>query len=254
MWWKAKRKRDVRVGVRTDVGRVRTENQDAWGIFPENGASANAENERLFIVADGMGGHEHGREASHIAVQTIAEVFHGRANESPERRLRAAYTAANTAIWERSQRGAVAERMGTTCTVLALQGDQLYLAHVGDSRCYRIDEGGIEQLTDDHTLVERMRQEGVLSADEARHHPRRHALMRALGIQESIETDVVGPIPVKTHRRYLLCSDGLDPVSEAEVQRVVMSTNQPQEACDELVQLANDRGGPDNVTVLIVSF
>jgi protein phosphatase len=251
MWWKAKRKRDVRFGVRTDVGRVRTENQDAWGIFPENGEAE--EHERLFIVADGMGGHEHGREASRMAVQTIIDEFMQHTHKKPPQRLRAAYAAANTAIFDRSQRG-VAERMGTTCTLLALLDDQLYLAHVGDSRCYRIDDRGIEQLTDDHTLVERMRQEGVLSADEARHHPRRHALMRALGIQETVETDVLGPIPVKTHRRYLLCSDGLDPVTEAEMQRIVMATNEPQEACDELVRLANERGGPDNVTALIVSF
>ncbi|NBC18975.1 MAG: Stp1/IreP family PP2C-type Ser/Thr phosphatase [Bacteroidetes bacterium] len=238
--------------MRTDVGRVRTENQDAWGIFPENGAAE--EGERLFIVADGMGGHEHGREASRMAVQTIIDVFSERAEDDPPARLRAAYAAANTAIWTRSQQGAVAERMGTTCTLLALLDDQLYLAHVGDSRCYHIDERDIEQLTDDHTLVERMRQEGVLSADEARHHPRRHALMRALGIQDAVETDILGPFPVKTHRRYLLCSDGLDPVSESEIQRIAMSTNQPQEACDELVRLANERGGPDNITALIVSF
>ncbi len=143
--------------------------------------------------------------------------------------------------------------MGTTCTVMALVNGHLHMAHVGDSRAYRIDKHGMQQLTRDHTLVEELRRQGVLTADEARTHPRRHALTRALGIQPDLKVDVHEAMPVVAAQSYLLGSDGLAPVSEEEVWQVIL-TEPPQQACEHLVQMANDRGGPDNITVLIVSI
>lgn len=252
MLWKTKRKRALRVGVVSDVGQVRSENQDSWGIYPESRNGEEVPNEQLFLVADGMGGHEHGQEASRMAARFISEYYFAHANWEIEDRLDHAFQVANKRIWARSNEGE--EKMGTTCTALALLGREFYLAHVGDSRCYRINEEGIEQVTTDHTLVEEMRREGVLTEEEALHHPRRHALMRALGIREETDIDILGPFPVKMGDRYLLCSDGLAPVQNDELHRLVMATNVPQEACETLVALANERGGPDNVTVLVVSF
>lgn len=252
MLWKTKRKRALRVGVVSDVGQVRSENQDSWGIFPVARNGEEAPNEQLFIVADGMGGHEHGQEASRLAVQFINEFFFAHGNWEVEDRLDHAYQVANKRIWARAQEGE--QKMGTTCTALVVRGRELYIAHVGDSRCYRINDAGIEQVTKDHTLVEEMRREGVLTEEEAINHPRRHALMRALGIREETEIDVLGPFTAKVGDRYLLCSDGLAPVKTDELHRMVMATNEPEEACEALVALANERGGPDNVTALVVSF
>ncbi|MFQ5570994.1 MAG: protein phosphatase 2C domain-containing protein, partial [Rhodothermales bacterium] len=145
------------------------------------------------------------------------------------------------------------EKMGTTCTAMALVDGHVHMAHVGDSRAYRIDEQGIEQLTHDHTLVEELRRQGVLTADEARNHPRRHALTRAMGIEPTLEVDVLEAMPIQSPQTYLLCSDGLAPVVNEEIRQVV-ATHPPQEASERLVQMVNERGGPDNVTVLLITI
>ncbi|GIV60322.1 Stp1/IreP family PP2C-type Ser/Thr phosphatase [Rhodocaloribacter litoris] len=248
-WWKPNRKSPVRVGACSDVGRVRTENQDAYGCFPAGEEAG----ERLFVVADGMGGHAHGREASHLAVEVIREVyFAGRRGPAGER-LRRALEQANARVYARAQQGSTGpERMGTTCTALVLDGEHAHMAHVGDSRAYRIDARGIRQLTRDHTFVNELVGQGILTPDEAQHHPRRHALTRALGIQPTLQVDVLENLPVQERQTFVLCTDGLAPVSEAEIREVVEALP-PQEASEKLVRMANERGGPDNVTVLVVA-
>ncbi len=250
-WWKTKRKYAIEVGACSDVGQVRSDNQDAYGYFPAT-ADRNAK-ERLFVVADGMGGHARGGEASRLAVEVLQKTFFAGHNWSVGERLQRSFEAANTQVYELGRTGPTHETMGTTCTAMALVDGHLHMAHVGDSRAYRIDKHGVEQLTRDHTLVEELRRQGVLTADEARTHPRRHALTRALGIQPELEVDVHEAMPVEAAQSYLLCSDGLAPVSEEEVWQVIL-TEPPQQACEHLVQMANDRGGPDNITVLIVAI
>jgi len=250
-WWKPKNKYVVDVGVCSDVGQVRTENQDAYGHFPEG--STKHTPERLFIVADGMGGHARGEEASQLAVAVLQQTFFDEGQWSVGERLRRAFEAANTRVYELGQAGDGRETMGTTCTALALVNGHVHLAHVGDSRGYRVDDQGMDQLTRDHTLVEELRRQGVLTEDEARMHPRRHALIRALGIQPTLEIDVLDAMPVAAPQYYVLCSDGLAPVSDEEIRQVVLAAP-PQQASERLVQLANERGGPDNVTVLIVAI
>ena len=250
-WWKPKRKYTVRVGVYSDVGQVRTENQDAFGLYPE--IPGRDVKEHLFIVADGMGGHARGEEASALAVSSLREAFFAEHQWSVGERLRRAVEAANARVYALATAGMAPETMGTTCTAMALVNGHIHMAHVGDSRAYRIDEHGMEQLTRDHTLVEELRRQGVLTEDEARNHPRRHALTRALGIQPSLEVDVLEAMPIEAPQRYLLCSDGLAPVTEAEIRQVILA-HPPQEAAERLVQMANERGGPDNITVLIVAI
>lgn len=248
-WWKAKQKTSLLVGACTDVGMVRTENQDAYGQFSRNGASG--PDEQLFVLADGMGGHVDGREASQLAVEQVHRTFFASAEKSVAERLLKALETANQQIIQRSQDRDGVEKMGTTCTALVVREDEAYVAHVGDSRAYRISRDEMLQLTHDHTIVDEMRRQGLLTESEARTHPRRHALTRALGIDSVLQVDLLDPLPVHSGEWFLLCSDGLAGVELDEIRSVV--TTQPaQKACEQLVRMANDRGGHDNVTVIIV--
>lgn len=250
-WWKTKNANTIRVGACTDVGMVRSENQDAYGQFRDNGASGSEE--QLFILADGMGGHVDGREASHLAVEEVQKAFFTPAEASVSRRLLSAFEAANERIVRQSEGYDGVEKMGTTCTALVLTGDEVHIAHVGDSRAYRITRDAVIQLTRDHTLVEEMMRQGVLTESEARNHPRRHALTRALGIEPVLQVDLIDPLPIRPGEWYLMCSDGLSRVDDDEL-RTVVTSEAPQHACERLVQMANDRGGHDNVTVLLLEI
>jgi serine/threonine protein phosphatase PrpC len=230
-------------GACTDIGRVRKENQDRWGAFPPKHPC-------LFVVADGMGGHADGGVASEVAVAALVEGFR-QAGETLEDRLREAVSAANAAVWQEANRGGAPRRMGTTCTVLGVQAGRVALAHVGDSRVYRLADGALEQLTPDHTVAAELEASGVLDAAEARRHPQRHALTRALGVGPEVEVYTRDLGPTDPSDCYLLCSDGLAPVPEDEVARIVASAD-PQDAAEQLVARANALGGPDNVTALVL--
>ncbi len=248
LWKRSARPLDVRFGARSDVGRVRTENQDHYGRFPEAG---DCRDDCLFVVADGMGGHDEGGWASRVTVEVLGEAYFAQPEVAVADRLRAAIVAANHEVFEWAHAGGAARKMGTTCTALALVGGEAWLAHVGDSRAYRIGEARIEQLSQDHTLVDALRREGVLTEAEAERHPQRHALTRAVGVEPDVEVDVQRLDPPRSGDRFLLCSDGLARVTDAEVRDLVRA-DAPQAAADRLVALANERGGHDNVTVVIV--
>lgn len=248
-WWRVKRPMIISYGATSHVGLVRSENQDAYGSFPEN--DPDSADERLFIVADGMGGHLGGKEASRIALLEVPRIFFQDKNLSVKERLQRAFQQANESIYDKAQTGNGFDRMGTTCTALALSNGQISIAHVGDTRAYRIEKNKIDLLTDDHTLVEEMRREGVLTEAEARVHPRRNTLTRAMGVEPSLEIDVYEIGEIKSEQRFLLCSDGLSEVTAEEFQRIVMHLA-PQEATDKLVEIANERGGHDNATALVL--
>ena len=250
-WWKKKRALKVLVGACSDVGRVRTENQDAYGCFPER--ISEGARDWLFVVADGMGGHVGGREASRMAVEAVQERYFSTLDLPAKKRLRSAFETANALIFSKAAGLQAIHRMGTTCTALALVKDRVHLAHVGDSRAYRITERGIEQLTRDHTVAEAMHREGVLTSEEARHHPRRHVLVQAMGMNAAMIPDVLDASPARPGDLYLLCSDGLASLPAEEVLQVVRA-HAPQPACEHLVALANERDGRDNATALVVSI
>jgi PPM family protein phosphatase len=235
----------IRVGAATDVGQVRSENQDALGLFPE-------EAPRLFVVCDGMGGHKDGGLASRVAVQALAEAF-AAAPPPLAHRLRHAVESANAAVWNQADSNGAGRRMGTTCTALGIGEGRVVLAHVGDSRAYRVAESALEQVSDDHTVAAEMQATGVLTASEAARHPRRHALTRALGSAPDVEVLIRDLGPPRDGDKYLLCSDGLAPVEMHEVHRVARDYD-PQEAAEWLVAQANANGGPDNITVLILEI
>ena len=243
-------------GACTDVGAVRTENQDAFGVLPElaiaSGLTAGpiVPQPAVFAVADGMGGHEAGAEASTTAVEAMMSAFGPGFRTQSDRvaLMNHAVTSANDAVWARANSGTYRRQMGTTCTLLLIADGQAYLGHVGDSRAYRVRGESIEQLTTDHTMGEAARRDPSL-AEIAR--TRSHHLTRAIGIRESVEVDAFSTGTVHADDRYVLCSDGLAPVELTEIVRAVHAYA-PQEASNWLVALASQLGSRDNATAVVV--
>jgi serine/threonine protein phosphatase PrpC len=233
----------LRSGSATDVGRVRTVNQD----LP-------LERPNLYAVADGMGGHVGGEVAARVAVETLDHAFEHAPTVDG---LRAAFTEANTAVWQESQVNADLRGMGTTLTAMALVGgtsgkDVLALANVGDSRAYIFSEGELAQVTADHSLAEERMRHGEMTEEEAAVHPQRHILTRALGVSSEVETDM-WELELSSGDRVVLCSDGLsNEVSTEEMAEVLREVDDPDEAARRLVEVANEHGGADNITVVIV--
>lgn len=238
----------------TDVGVKRTNNEDNYLINEEL---------NLFVVCDGMGGHAGGEFASAIAVNTVEEVL-SNLETTPEieaareegtlevlrERLRYAIRLAGKRIFEKARAEPEYHGMGTTCLVLLVDGANAFMAHVGDSRGYIVREGRIEQLTEDHSLVNEKIRAGLLTPDQARHHKLKNIITRSLGYNEDVEID----IQVKAVRRgdrFLLCSDGLSNLVETGELGEAVRALTPQEAARHLVQLACERGGDDNITAVV---
>ena len=229
----------VRVGATTDVGIVREQNEDAYLVRAP-----------IYAVADGMGGHQGGEVASRLALETVDR----RSREDHEVDLRNAVRDANRVVLDRASGDTNLSGMGTTLTLLRVEGPRVRLAHVGDSRAYLLRDGELRQLTDDHTLVNRMVKEGKLTDDEARIHPHRSILTRALGVDGDVQVDVF-TVDLDPGDRILLCSDGLTSiVGDEEIRENLTSQPDPQAACDELVAAANRAGGPDNITVVVLDI
>jgi len=246
-------------GQSTDVGLVRTNNQDAaLSLFFNNESVDNRPPLGLFVVADGMGGHHDGEKASAIASRMIASIatrsiYLPMMNGSKKRDeilindlLVDAVKQANDAVITNIPEG------GTTVTAVAVIGSFAHIAHVGDSRAYLITKESIEQITRDHSLVQRLIELDQLTPDEAERHPQKNVLYRALGQSEALEVDTLTRrLPPES--RLLICSDGLwGLVEEREIYEISMNTHDPQHATDKLVALANTRGGLDNITAIIL--
>jgi protein phosphatase len=243
----------ISYGGATDRGLKRSDNQDAFGHFPNASLNPDESGGLLFVVADGMGGHRGGREASQMAVDILGREFYKNATEPPDRRLRSAFETVNLEIFERAQGDPDLEGMGTTCTALVIAGDQILIGHVGDSRAYRISDGSIEQLTEDHSYVGEMVRQNLITPERAELHPQRNVLMRAFGARDDVEVDLMTGIEQRPGDRYLLCSDGLTGVPVEVIKETILGGT-PQEAAEQLVSIANDAGGHDNVTVQIIEL
>jgi PPM family protein phosphatase len=238
---------------KSDIGKRRTENQDCVGKFPPDTDDLTHPKGQLFIVADGMGGHEHGKEASETAVRVIGDVYY--VYQSPEiiESLRSAVLSANEEIFKTADTHHDITRMGTTCSALVLSDGYAYIGHVGDSRVYHVSESGIAQLTDDHTQVAELVRRGILTHKEAKNHPSKSVLNRALGVNRDIDIDLIEKIPLHPGDVLVLCTDGLAKVKDDEIKRTVL-THLPETACDILIDLANQRGGDDNITVQVIRY
>lgn len=228
----------IEAGAATDIGRVRERNEDSFLV-----------DSPLFAVADGMGGHRGGAVASELALERVEELFRaGRAS------LVDLVRSANRAVFERSMTDQAVSGMGTTLTAAMVDLDGVHLAHVGDSRAYLLRAGALRQLTEDHTLVNRMVRAGEISREEADVHPHRNVLTRTIGTEPDVEVDETD-VPVIDGDRLLLCSDGLTGmVAGDQIRAILEATPNPQEAADRLVRAANRAGGIDNITVIVLDI
>ncbi len=236
----------LRHAVKTDVGRRRSENQDSYGI-----ASSNHVN--LYIVADGMGGARGGATASALAVNLIPRVSIDSQGILSESSLKEAIEKTNDVIYSQGSTHSSLAGMGTTVVALAFLGDRAIVAHVGDSRIYLLRDGELKQLTRDHTLVQELVESGAIAEKDAENHPVSHMLTRSLGPTSHVEVDArTLEEPVKEGDRFLLCCDGLFNMVQVDELRKIVSSVEPEAAAERLVELANERGGTDNITVEIV--
>ena len=228
----------IDAGASSDVGRLRTGNEDSFLVDDRL---------ELYAVADGMGGHNAGEIASATALEAL------RAAVASGKSLDAAIVLANSAIFDKAATDRELAGMGTTLTAVAILGEStLLIGHVGDSRAYRIRDGVLEQLTEDHSLVEELVREGRLSPAEAEVHPQRSVITRALGIDPNVDVDLY-TVDARTGDRILICSDGLTTmVRDEDVLRIAELDADPRVAADRLVDAANEAGGEDNITVLII--
>lgn len=241
----------VTIAYLTDTGRDRKENQDCISYICDERQSVH-----LLIVADGVGGAVCGQIASQLAVQTIRQSFFASEHLSASpvagmgERLAYAIVEANRMILHRGRRDRHCRGMGSTCAVLVLHNEQAFIAHAGDSRVYLIRDDRIIQLTRDHSRVQRMLDDGLITEDEAVNHPDRSHLERALGLREEVLVDLRPvPLPIVENDRLLICTDGLTSlVWDMEIFGVVRSLP-PDAACEKLVAMANERGGYDNISV-----
>src|SRR5689334_5739036 len=241
------------VVLRTDVGLVRSENQDFAMFTTPREEKESHPGGRLLIVADGMGGHRGGATASRLATEVVKRQYLESDTTDPATALRDALTRANARIHSEAQSNPDLRGMGTTTSALVLKNNKAWFGHVGDSRIYRVREDKIEQMTEDHSLVASMVREGLLTPKEAENHPRRNVLQRSMGVGEDVEIDVSGPFPVQTNDVFVLCSDGLHGlVKEPELKQIAgLPIDQ---AATEYVRLALSRGAPDNVTVIVAKI
>ena len=249
----------VEVAGETNVGRKRNHNEDSLAIFSEFG---------LYVVADGMGGHASGEVASKMAIDTLREFFSNTADD-PERtwpykmdrskgyeenRLITAIKWANLRIFEAAQRDPKQRGMGTTIVALFAVVDGVYVAHVGDSRVYRVRDGKLEQLTEDHSLLNDYIKMKRLSPQEIANFPHKNVIVRALGMKDTVKVDTRFEIP-QPNDTFLLCSDGLSgPVTDPEIADILGKYQDMKTCASKLIERANENGGPDNVTCVLVRW
>jgi len=243
----------IEVANLSDVGRQRENNEDAYLYWEPPSEQELARKGRLAIVADGMGGYEGGQEASRLAVETVREIYDTAFHGDPQATLLQAFARAHHRIQDYAESHPGFYGMGTTCTAVVLIGFRLYFAHVGDSRLYRVRGAQISRLTRDHSYVSRLVESGIVRLEDAEKHPQRHILTAALGAGVEVVADGAEPGAVLEEGDTLvLCTDGLwGLVSEEEIITAVTAKS-AAESCSAMVQMALERGGPDNITVQVL--
>ena len=241
---------DLDVAIVSDIGNVREQNEDRGRCVRPGDAATLARRGILVLVADGMGGHEAGDVASTTAADVVAQAYYD-APGTPTEALDHAFTTANARIHAAAGLPG-REGMGTTCTALVLRGNEAFWAHVGDSRLYRFRHDRIDRLTTDHSMVEEMVADGLLTPEEARHHDARNVITRALGIRAEIAPALDGPLAIDPDDVFVLMSDGLYDLVEDDEIGHALRDGSVHAAATALVETAKARGGYDNVTVAVV--
>ncbi len=236
----------LEIGNYSDIGKARKINEDYFGSFSGRYGT-------LLIVCDGMGGHEGGEIASRLAVETINNHFeHLGSDFNPKEELIKAIEKANFVIIEAGKTRKELAEMGSTVVMALIKDDFAYTANLGDSRIYLIKNGSISQITKDHSLVQQMIDSDLISPEEAQHHPKKNVITKALGIEDNVEPEIIKPFKLTPNDCLILCTDGLtNHVNDEEILALCIS-NSSQDAAEKLVDLANERGGTDNITVQIL--
>ena len=247
----------IRYAAKTDVGMKRSHNEDHFALIEE---------ERLFLEADGMGGHACGEVASQMSAEVIGEFFaHSKDHDATwpfrydhnltyiENRFTASVRLANARIFKKSQSEPNLRGMGTTIVGCLLKNNTLYVAHVGDSRCYRIRGEAIEQLTRDHSLLEDYKEaRPEMTEEEERNFPHKNVITRALGMREEVAVDI-GRFEIADGDRYVVCSDGLSGmITDEEIRDIVRAGDELDKSVDQLITSANENGGTDNITAVLI--
>lgn len=230
----------MKAAGRTDRGKVRELNEDTFGY-----------NDCLFVVADGMGGHQAGEVASALAVETILK-----ANLTGDIKaaLKETLALANQTILTQAEKNTELTGMGTTVAVLYLENDLAYVTNIGDSRVYYLSDNKLNQLTSDHSLVNELVKNGEITVEEAKSHPQRNILTQALGSNDTLDPEII-KLEINKGDKFLLCSDGLtSSVSETLIKELISQKNDPEIIVDQLIDSANELGGADNITVVLVEI
>jgi serine/threonine protein phosphatase PrpC len=236
----------------TDVGRRREHNEDNMAYVIPKDPQVMERKGALFIVADGMGGHAAGEVASEIAVDTISTSYYPDEHEDVAEALLSSIKRTNTLIHQRAAENMLRSGMGTTSVVGVMRGNMGYVANVGDSRAYLVRRNKIKQISQDHSWVAEQVRAGLLTEDQARTHAQRNVITRSLGTQPDVEVDVFAE-PLEAGDRLLLCSDGLSGVVSDEEMCAIIERFPPQESVYHLIERANENGGPDNITAIVIS-
>ena len=248
---------EIQCGARTNPGRVRENNEDSFALAPEI---------NLFVLSDGMGGYASGEVASRLATETIIAHCRGAENDPAlplsggttegdsriSTRLARAIHVANSAIRRAAKQDPAQQGMGATVVAVRFADDRMTVAHVGDSRAYRLRGGELDQLTQDHSFVAEQVRRGIITEQEAARSNMQSVLLRALGSDDAVQADVTEALFLEGDT-ILLCTDGLSrELSDAQIAGILRETEEPQEAADRLVDLANQAGGEDNITAIVL--
>jgi serine/threonine protein phosphatase PrpC len=247
----------IRYAAKTDVGMKRAHNEDYFALI---------EDEQLFLVADGMGGHASGEVASKLAADVIGEFYrHSKDQDATwpyrydhslsyvENRMVASIRLANKRIHESASKNPQLRGMGTTIVTFIVKGDQGFVAHVGDSRCYRVRNGSIKAMTRDHSLLEDYKEARPdMTEEEARNFPHKNVITRALGMRDHVMVDIT-KVDLANGDRYVLCSDGLSGMlTDDEIHDIIHKSTDLEDAVSSLIDRANEAGGTDNITAMVV--
>lgn len=239
----------MKIYAKTDIGKIRDTNQDCYYI-PLSG-----EEFKLYIIADGMGGYAGGEVASNLAVFTAKNYIleNIEKDEKPDNIreiINSAFDETNRIIYAKAKHSEELEEMGTTLDICLIYNNIIYIGHIGDSRIYKISNKNIEQLTTDHSYVQKLVKEGTITQEEAKNHPKKNMLMKAIGGKEKEEPDIIIE-PLEENDCILMCTDGLvNMVDDEEILKLIL--NNPEDAHEKLVEMANVKGGIDNITLIII--
>jgi len=242
----------IKLGAKTDLGRVRDNNEDKFDFFEPEDPAVLATKGCFYAVADGMGGHSAGQIACELALKTVIAAYYANPSADAETSLRYAVGQANALIYDTAQAIPDRQGMGTTLTIALVREDRVTLAQVGDSRAYLLRDGAITQLTEDHSWVAEQVRLGTMTLAEAQVSPFRNIITRSIGTAAAVESDVFTH-ELRVGDTLLLCSDGLSGHLEPEEMQAVLARHSPSVAALSLIEEANERGGRDNITAVVLA-